>query len=173
MKSSFYVKTIFITAAVLVALYLGGLYLKHYNEEQRFRTFTGVVEQVFDGDTVKTGGGRVVRLLGIDTPETNHPDQPVQRMGAEAKKYLKERIEGRTCLFEYDLKNEKDVYGRTLCTIYLDGDNINAELVKQGLAYVYVREHNSRTKDYAVLENIAKKFRRGVWQYGAAGQVKQ
>jgi len=97
----------------------------------------------------------------------------VQKYGMEAKKYLKERIEGKTCVLEYDTANEKDVYDRTLAMIYLDGESINAEMIKQGLAYAYVKDPNSRTKDFAVLENIAKKFRRGLWVDEAGGQVKK
>jgi micrococcal nuclease len=173
MKTGFYIKTILITGVVLICLYFAGVFIKHVTQESHFKKFTAKIERVIDGDTVVLDDQRHVRLVGIDSPETNHPDQPVQRYGEEAKKYLKQRIEGKTCVLEYETTNEKDVYGRTLAMIFLDGDNINAEMIKQGLAYAYVKDPNSRTKDFAVLENIAKKFRKGLWMDEAGGQVKK
>jgi micrococcal nuclease len=173
MKNGFYFKTILITLLSLICLYFAGIYVRHRLDENRFKKFEASVTRVVDGDTVKTDDGRTIRLIGIDAPETNHPDQPVQRYGEEAKKYLKGRIEGKKCVFEYDTAEETDVYKRTLAMIYLDGENINAEMIKEGMAYAYVMRPNSRTKDFAVLENIAKKFRRGLWVDAAGGQVKK
>ena len=173
MKNGFYIKTILITGAVLVCLYFAGVFIKHVTQESHFKKFTAKIARVIDGDTVVLDDQRHVRLVGIDSPETSHPDQPVQKYGEEAKKYLKQRIEGRMCVLEYETTNEKDVYGRTLAMIFLDGDNINAEMIKQGLAYAYVKDPNSRTKDFPVLENIAKKFRKGLWVDEAGGQVKK
>jgi micrococcal nuclease len=173
MKSGFYIKTIFITGVVIMCLYFAGIYVKHLKQESNFKKITARVERVVDGDTVVLADGTKIRLVGIDSPETNHPDQPVQKYGEEAKKYLQKRIEGKTCVFEYETTNEKDVYGRTLAMIYFEEDNINAEMIKQGLAYAYVKDPNSRTKDFGVLENIAKKFRRGLWIDEAGGQVKK
>jgi micrococcal nuclease len=173
MKTDFYIKTIVITAIVLVCVYFGGISIKHISQESQFKKFTAVVEYVVDGDTVKLSDQRIIRLVGIDSPETNHPDQPVQKYGQEAKEYLKARIEGKTCVFEYETTNEYDVYGRTLAMIFLDDVNINAEMIKQGMAYAYVKDPNSRTKNFPVLENIAKKIRRGLWVNEAGGQVKK
>lgn len=173
MKSGFYIKTILITGVVLVCVYFAGIAVKHAVQESKFKEFTATVTKVIDGDTVQLDDLRMIRLVGIDTPETSHPDQPVQKYGNEAKKYLKERIEGKACVFEYETTNEHDVYGRTLAMIYLDEDNINAEMIKQGFAYAYVKNPNSRTRDFTVLENIAKKFRRGLWVDEAGGQVKR
>lgn len=173
MKVGFYIKTILITGLVIVCLYFVGIYVKHAAQESHFKKFTAKVDRVIDGDTVVISDMRKIRLVGIDSPETNHPDQPVQRYGEEAKNYLRQRIEGRVCEFEYETTNELDVYGRTLAMIYLDGENINAEMIKQGLAYAYVKDPNSRTRDFSVLENIAKKFRKGLWMDEAGGQVKK
>ena len=50
-------------------------------------TLSGEVTRVVDGDTVKVrsrGFETTVRLIGIDTPETRDPSQPVQCFGPEA-----------------------------------------------------------------------------------------
>ena len=132
-----------------------------------------VVARVVDGDTVVLEDGQKVRLLGIDTPETKHPDRPVEKGGEEAKNYLKKRVEGKMCVLEYTLNDQYDVYDRLLALIYEDGGLVNAELVKKGLAYASPNKYMSRTKEFLVLENIAKKFKKGIWETEEGGQAKK
>ena len=58
------------------------------------------VTRAVDGDTIHvTGPGGshdIVRLLGINTPETHDPRKPVECFGPEAAAYTKSRLEGRT-----------------------------------------------------------------------------
>src|SRR5690606_35178081 len=42
------------------------------------------VRRAVDGDTLLLENGVRVRLIGVDTPETKHPDRPPQPYGAEA-----------------------------------------------------------------------------------------
>lgn len=48
---------------------------------------TSTVIEVLDGDTVKLANGMVVRYLGLDTPETHHPEKPVEYFGIKAFKF--------------------------------------------------------------------------------------
>ena len=43
-----------------------------------------VVKRAVDGDTLLLTNGNRVRLIGVDTPETKHPNLPVQPFGPEA-----------------------------------------------------------------------------------------
>ena len=43
-----------------------------------------VVERVVDSDTLLLASGERVHLIGVDTPETKHPNKPVQYFGEEA-----------------------------------------------------------------------------------------
>jgi len=43
-----------------------------------------ICTRVVDGDTIILDGYERVRLLGVDTPETKHPNKPVQYFGKEA-----------------------------------------------------------------------------------------
>ena len=45
---------------------------------------TYLATEVVDGDTIKIEGGQTIRYIGIDTPETVHPSQPVGCFGLEA-----------------------------------------------------------------------------------------
>src|SRR5678815_262186 len=54
-----------------------------------------VVTRVIDGDTIVVEGTGTVRLIGVDTPETVDPRQPVQYFGREASDFTKELATGK------------------------------------------------------------------------------
>jgi endonuclease YncB( thermonuclease family) len=55
---------------------------------------TYTVERVIDGDTLVLDNGQTIRLIGVDTPETNHPEIPLQRFGKEATEFTRRMVEG-------------------------------------------------------------------------------
>jgi micrococcal nuclease len=173
MGKRFFIVTLLVTLAAVVAVFCAGLGIKSYREKAAMHSFEAVVAKVVDGDTVWTDRGEKIRLLGIDTPELHHPDYPVQAFAQQAKDYVAGRILGKKCIFEYSDFDHYDKYGRTLAFIYLDGDLINAEIVKKGLGYASPNKNIPRTREFLVLENIAKKFRAGLWEYQEGGQIKK
>ncbi len=173
MSKRFITMVILATIVGIMAVYFAGLGIKNISEKNSLHKFEAVVEKVVDGDTVVTDAGEKVRFLGVDTPELHHPDRPEEPFAQEAKQYVKERIEGKKCVFEYTDRDHYDKYGRTLAFIYIDGDLLNSELVKKGYGYASVSKFISKTKEFLVLENIAKKFRLGLWQYKEGGQKKK
>jgi micrococcal nuclease len=173
MNYRFFAKTGIITGLLIFAVFAASVLIKQFNEKRAIKRMEAVVLRVVDGDTVMLEGGQKVRLLGIDTPETKHPDRPVEKGGMEAKNYLKKRVEGKKCVLEYTTKDQFDVYDRLLALIYADGGLVNAELVKKGLAYASPNKYMSRTKEFLVLENIAKKFKKGIWETEEGGQAKK
>lgn len=48
-----------------------------------------LVARVIDGDTIQLDDGRKVRLIGVDTPETVHPQKEVEYYGKEASDFTK------------------------------------------------------------------------------------
>jgi len=128
-----------------------------------------IVKEVIDGDTIKVelAGGReeTVRMLLIDTPETVAPGKPVQPFGKEARNYLKRTlIKDSVIEIERGIE-ERDRYGRLLAYVWLDGKNVNLELVKEGLARVaYIYEPNTKYIDeFKKGEYEAKKSKKGIW----------
>lgn len=98
------------------------------------------VTKVVDGDTfwVYDGSekGLKIRLIGIDTPETVHPQKGVEYYGKEASDFAKSLLVGEKVKLEFDI-DRTDRYGRTLAYVYLsDGTFLNAELVDKGYAHV-------------------------------------
>jgi micrococcal nuclease len=129
--------------------------------EEEKQTFK--VEIVIDGDTLKLEDGRLVRLIGIDTPETRHPEVPVQVFGEEASQFARQLCEGFDIYLEYD-QEPKDVYGRTLAYVYLkDGRMLNEELIKQGYAYVLRRFPFRKKQRFLNLQEQARFGNRGLW----------
>jgi micrococcal nuclease len=52
------------------------------------------VQRVVDGDTLLLGTGERVRLIGVNTPETVHPQKAVEAFGKEASAFTKRMVEG-------------------------------------------------------------------------------
>lgn len=85
-----------------------------------------LVVRVVDGDTIEVAGGRRVRLLGIDAPERG------AALWDAAGARLRELAGGRRVSLEACV--EKDPYGRTLATVRAGEVNVNAMLLREGLA---------------------------------------
>ncbi|MBQ3764780.1 MAG: thermonuclease family protein, partial [Synergistaceae bacterium] len=96
-------KAIIILVIAGLAYFFGGesLFLNNENKgnDSGSQDFvSGVVVRAVDGDTavIKVDGQeRRVRLLGVDTPETVHPNKPVQFYGKEASRFTKDSLNGR------------------------------------------------------------------------------
>ena len=131
-------------------------------------TSTIQVIRIVDGDTfeVSIGGMREkVRMLGIDTPESVDPRRPVQCFGKEATKKLKELIEGKTIELVADITNDdRDKYDRLLRYVKRDdGLDVNAEMIKQGYAYAYIKFPFERRAEYLKLQTVARSGGVGLW----------
>ena len=87
-----------------------------------------------------------------DAPESR------QDYGYEATVYLDKRIGGKTVKVEWQ---KKDPYGRILGIVYLDGVDINLEMVATGNAWHYA--HFDQTPEYAEAEKSARAARLGLW----------
>ena len=124
------------------------------------------VTYVYDGDTLKLKDGRRVRLIGINTPEPGHKGQAVQPLAQAARTSLKDLLDNsnRKLLLQYG-KQRHDHYGRVLAHAFLEnGENIAAQLLRQGLATALVVPPNTWGQDcYQGLEHSARAARLGLW----------
>ena len=95
------------------------------------------VLRVADGDTIRVtlaGGEEDVRMIGLDTPETVDPDEPVQCGGPEASAFT-HRVLAPGTKVELEPGDEpRDRYGRLLAYDYLRGRLYEAMLARRGLA---------------------------------------
>jgi endonuclease YncB( thermonuclease family) len=116
--------------------------------------------RVIDGDTIAIGGTRI-RLEGIDAPESA---QTCRRKwfgswpcGSAATAALagmigRQPVSCQPCGL--------DRYGRTLAACFVDGRDINAQMVRQGYAWAFVKYSSAYVKE----EAAAKAESLGIWQ---------
>lgn len=121
------------------------------------------VERVVDGDTVVLQDVGTVRLIGVDTPETQDPREPVQHFGLEAATFLRSLLDGQTVRLDYD-EQRRDSYQRTLAYLYLaDGTFVNREIIRQGYGHAYVTHPFRYLDDFRAAEAEAREAGRGLW----------
>ncbi len=128
-----------------------------------------VVQRVVDGDTIVVHiGGRDerVRLIGIDTPESVDPRQPVECFGKEASAHTSELLPAGTIVrLERDVE-ARDRYDRLLAYVHRVSDDlfVNLALARDGYAQQLTIPPNVAYADQfraAVAE--ARQAGRGLW----------
>lgn len=130
------------------------------------------IKKVIDGDTVEVSHGRPARYIGIDTPETHRKTQAGwvktgDLFGEEAARFNEDLVVGKTARLEFDVQRQ-DKYKRLLVYCFVKvGDKevlAQAELLRQGLAYLYTFPPNVKYIDTLVAAlKEAKENRRGIW----------
>jgi len=125
-----------------------------------------VVVEVIDGDTIEVeinGRRYKVRYIGIDAPETVHPQRPVEWMGPEAAAANRQLVGGKTVYLEKDV-SETDKYGRLLRYVWVGDTMVNAELVRLGFAQVSTYPPDIKYVDlFLKLQQEARQAERGLW----------
>ena len=129
------------------------------------RTLANVV-RVIDGDTIAVvmdGVEYRVRYIGINTPETVDPRKPVECYGREASQRNRELVEGQTVELEKDV-SETDSFGRLLRYVWLNGDMVNAILVREGYALASTYPPDVKYQElFLEFEREAREAGRGLW----------
>lgn len=136
--------------ALLIAAVLGAFGLFVAEDEK-----DGQVISIKDGDTLEimdSGTPVRVRLAEIDTPESRQP------YGTKAKQVLSDLCYDKQARI---VERDRDRYGRVVARVYCEGVDANAELVRQGAAWVY-RQYADDPALFA-LENEAREDARGLW----------
>ncbi|MDA1189951.1 MAG: thermonuclease family protein, partial [Chloroflexi bacterium] len=126
-----------------------------------------VVARVIDGDTIDAefpnGSFQRIRLLGIDTPETDGQNRSLEygnitnldcldRWGAAASEFTNTYLLGQRVTLVYDeWVPVRDTFGRLLAYVEFDGADFGAELVAQGLARVFTDSGATRESSYTEL----------------------
>jgi endonuclease YncB( thermonuclease family) len=129
------------------------------------------VVKVYDGDTILAAGSGerlLVRLLGIDAPETaKGRGKPGQPYSQQARRHLAGLILNRSVTLSV---YGRDRYHRLLAVVHCNDRDINEAMIQAGLAEVYrgrTPEGFDKT-DYLSSEAKARKTRTGMWRQGGA-----
>ena len=157
-KKKKFIKKKYITTIVSVIVFLISYFGDKYNLGQKGMPSddTYRVLSVSDGDTVTIndhGEKRKLRLYGIDAPEKD------QEYGMESRQYLYDRIQGKDINIDFI---SKDRYGRDISIIYINGENINETMVKEGYAWWY-KEYSKKDVQYKIYEQKARFGEKGLW----------
>lgn len=126
------------------------------------------VEEVSDGDTIivnMNGTREIVRMIGVDTPETHHPDRPVECYGEEASEYTRKLIGSNPVRLQADpLGTNRDRYDRLLRYIYLpDGTLMEKSIIENGFGFAYPFFPFEKADEFVALEKQAETARQGLW----------
>ncbi|HYH60851.1 MAG TPA: thermonuclease family protein [Solirubrobacterales bacterium] len=125
------------------------------------------VTRVVDGDTAQMeldgGGEEGVRFIGVDTPESVAPGQPVECFGKKASRFTKGLIEGERVTLRFD-EERRDIYDRMLAYVYLGDRFVNAELVRLGYARTLeIAPNVAFAERFTQLQQAAANAGRGLW----------
>lgn len=126
-----------------------------------------LVTRVVDGDTIIVdfnGKEERVRLIGIDTPESVHPDKDKNvEFGKVASEFTRTKLEGKEVKLEFDAQ-ERDRYGRILAYVYMDGKMFNKTLLEEGYAKIATFPPNVKyVSEFTEIEKTARENKKGLW----------
>lgn len=158
-------------SAVIIALLVAAGQMLWTQSGGDLRSERVIVSQVYDGDTLVVGRGwrkTTIRLIGVDTPETVHPDRPVEFYGPEASDFTRRSLDGKWVKLEFEAPGRPgggiDHFGRTLAyVITADGGNFNRELVQSGYGRAYTRYPFRYLKEFRTAERAARAAGLGMW----------
>lgn len=130
------------------------------------------ITRVVDGDTVDaTRGSRTLtlRLIGIDTPETVHPTEPIECFGPQATAFASRRLLGERAVLEFDPSQGRlDYYDRTLAYIWTTSGaprQFNRDAVRRGFALEYTYDDAYLwQREFLRAQQTASSERLGVWR---------
>jgi endonuclease YncB( thermonuclease family) len=147
-------------------------------EKYHAKTFT--VKNIVDGDTIDINipDGKYehtrIRLWGVDTPETKHPERGVMYFGPEAAEFTRKLTFGKAVTIYLEEHRTRGYYGRLLAYVRLPDDGfLNEVLLTEGFAYADVRFRHSYYHKYKQLEAAARSRKKGLWESVTPEQMPQ
>ena len=155
-------KYLTLIALVVFGLFQAGHIFFGHTQAADKDTITVKVVGISDGDTITVltvnKQQLKVRLAGIDAPERS------QAFGMTARKHLADQIYGKNIELE---TRGTDKYKRTLGVVYLNEQDINELMIKDGFAWFYRKYASSQPEEeaarYAAAEESAKSEELGLW----------
>jgi micrococcal nuclease len=136
----------------------------------------GLVTAVYDGDTIKvrfsSGQERRVRLIGIDSPETDDPREEKRFYAFMAKRFAFFYLYQRPVKLSYEEGDIEDKYGRLLAYIWTEKQGLfNKFILSEGFAYVYLNFPFRYRREFIATEEEARKLEKGFWQRGRYSSI--
>ena len=129
------------------------------------------INRVLDGDTIDVTidlgfdlyKKERVRIAGVDTPEKRTRDLEEKKLGLDATKWLKDKLEGAIdgddeLSIRTELVGGVGKYGRLLGWLYIGDSNLslNEQMITEGYAWAY--DGGKKQKDFEELREIRRSF---------------
>jgi len=118
-----------------------------------------MVTKVYSGNRIKLQDGAKVKYIGLDVPGDG------RFFYDECKKANKNLVDKKEINIEFDInkkKDDKDLLGY----VYVGDVFVNAQLLKNGFAFAYIKPPNQKYADlFIALQKEARKQRRGIWAF--------
>ena len=102
----------------------------------------------------------------MNTPESVHPDKKQNiPMGKVASKHTQKKLTGKYVKLEFEIDRLRGNYGRLLAYVFVDGQNLNLDLVRQGLSPYYIKYGKSQkyNSEFRSAEKKARKEKLNIW----------
>jgi len=164
-----FVLLVFLILASLV-FFLSGCGLYYFDDENYSSVTTKPdveykVIEVIDGDTIVLSNNEHVRLIGINTPESE------RYFYGEAKEVLKLLVLNKNVRLEKDV-DDRDTYGRLLRYVYIGNLFVNLEMVKRGFANAFTFPPNVKYTDkFIEAERGARTNEIGLWEKSNSSNI--
>jgi len=161
-------KFIFAFVIVLgISGYLAGKFTQSQRESLPFPE-NGLVTAVYDGDTIKvkfkSGLEKVVRLIGIDSPETDAVREKIKFRAYMAKRFAFFYLYSRKIKLSYDWELE-DKYNRLLAYIWTEKEGLfNKYILSEGFAAAFLNFPFKYKKEFIEAEGKARRSGKGLWK---------
>jgi micrococcal nuclease len=127
---------------------------------------TLIVRRHGDPDTQQRGSaeGVRVRLLGVECPEQVNPDARVDPWAREAADFTAAFVAGQPVRLRLD-KRRVDADGTYLAYVSVDGQMLNEQLLRHGLARssIFPGDSEPIARRLRAAEQEARDNRRGLW----------
>lgn len=145
------------------------------------------VSRVVDGDTIEVvydGHAYKLRLIGVNTPETKHPQKGVEFFGKEASAFTEEKLNGKDIYLEKDV-SDTDRYQRLLRYVWLTppkdplnptyeevrDNSFNGVLVRDGYANASTYPPDVKYSEwFSKIEAEARNNNKGLWNESARAE---
>lgn len=155
---------VFVCLLFVVGLYPSGVRAEGICSPQG-KLESAALDRVIDGDTVRLRDGRLVRLIGLNTPELGRDGAADQPLADTARRMAADWLGDNTILLDSGVE-PKDRYGRHLAAVFRSADkrSLGEYLLSQGLGWQVTVPPNTRYSGCLQrAEAGARSAQRGVW----------
>ena len=153
----------FLTAGLaLLTLIIGFFGGSYYNQQKQSQLTThGTVTRIIDADTLELDNKQSVRLYAVSCPEKG------EKLSKETIDYLTQTALNQPVTLDYQPNYTKDSYGRTLAYVFINGQHLNEELIRQGYCEVTIYQKRAKLKYQDQLlsaQHLARQEKLGRWK---------